>query len=168
MEEFEKAGCKIREMTPKDNSAMAALIRDNLKKNSLDIPGTAYFDSALDNLCAFYSNNEKRGYYVLTDENDCVLGGVGLAEFTPFEDCAELQKLYLADSVKGRGLGYQLLRFIEEKMIEKGYQAAYLETHANLKTAIHIYEKSGYQKIERPKGVVHETMDHFYYKTLTR
>ena len=33
------------------------------------------------------------------------------------------------------------------KMIEKGYKSAYLETHENLKVALHTYEKSGYKEI---------------------
>ena len=53
-------------MTPNDNSAIAAIIRDNLKKHGLDIPGTAYFDESLDNLCAFYSGSAKKGYFVLS------------------------------------------------------------------------------------------------------
>ncbi len=158
---------KIREMTPKDNSAIASLIRYNLKKHGLDIPGTVYFDTGLDSLCDFYSNSEKRGYYVLTDANECVVGGIGFAEFAPIKDCAELQKLYLADSAKGFGLGYRLISFIEDKMIKAGYKASYLETHSNLQAAIHIYEKSGYSKIERPKEVMHGAMDNFYYKKLS-
>lgn len=159
-------GYKIREMVPEDNSAMAELVRDNLKKHCLDIPGTAYFDSALDNLYEFYSSSKKRGYYVLTDENNCVVGGIGFAEFDPFPDCAELQKLYLADSVKGLGWGYRLLSFIENKVMETGYKSVYLETHSNLKVALHMYEKSGYLRIARPPAVIHGAMDNFYHKKL--
>ncbi len=170
IEALEEDACadnfKIREMTAEDNAAVAELVRTNLKKHNLDIPGTVYFDSSLDNLYDFYANNKKRGYYVLTDENERVVGGIGLAEFAPFEDCAELQKLYLDDSVKGLGLGYRLIRFVEDKMKEKGYKASYLETHDNLKAAIHIYEKSGYSKIERPNEVVHGAMNNFFYKKL--
>ncbi len=158
---------KIRKMIPQDNSAVAALIRDNLKKHSLDIPGTVYFDPHIDNLYDFYSVGIKRGYYVLTDAEDNVVGGIGFDEFTPFPACAELQKLYLADSVKGIGLGYRLISFVEDKMIEAGFNASYLETHHNLKAAIHIYEKSGYSQINRPKKVAHGAMDHFYYKKLS-
>ena len=157
---------KIRLMTPSDNFAIASLIRYNLKNHSLDIPGTVYFDSGLDNLYDFYSDSEKRGYYILSDKKDRVLGGIGLAEFTPFENCAELQKLYLADEVKGQGWGYKLIEYVENKMREKGYTASYLETHHNLKVAIHTYEKSGYEIIERPKEVMHGAMDYFYYKKL--
>lgn len=45
---------KIREIQEKDNSALAKLIRESLKANQLDIPGTAYFDAELDNLSAYY------------------------------------------------------------------------------------------------------------------
>ena len=157
---------KIRRIIPEDNSDMANLVRYNLKNHALDIPGTAYFDPSLDNLCAFYSESEKRGYYVLTDENDKVLGGVGFAEFEVFEGCAELQKLYLDDSVKGKGIGYAMMEFIESKVKEAGYNKAYLETHSNLKVAIHLYEKIGYERIERPCDVAHGAMDYFFLKKL--
>jgi len=158
---------KIRELLPENNSAIATIARDNLKKHGLDIPGTVYFDSALDNLYEFYSNNAKRGYYVITDTADNVIGGIGFAEFAPFKDCAELQKLYLTDSAKGFGLGYKLISFVEDKMLEAGYKASYLETHTNLQAAIHIYEKIGYSRIERPKEVAHGAMNRFYLKKLS-
>jgi len=161
------ADYKIRPMRITDNQAVADLVRVNLANNGLDIPGTAYFDAMLDNLYEFYSQKEGRGYYVLVDASDCVVGSIGFAEFEPFESCAELQKLYLADSAKGAGIGYKLVAFVEKKMQEAGYKASYLETHHNLQTAIHIYEKMGYSKIERPKEVAHMTMDHFYYKKLS-
>ena len=155
----------IREIKSDDNKALARLIRYNLKNHALDIPGTAYFDSSLDSLSDFYCENARRGYYVLTLDGN-VVGGIGLAEFTPFEGCAELQKLYLDDSVKGMGWGYKLIAHVEDKMREKGYTSSYLETHDNLKIAMHTYEKCGYRKIERPDAVVHGAMNNFYYKEL--
>ena len=82
------------------------------------------------------------------------------------KDTAELQKLYLSDGAKGSGLGYELIEFVEEKMREAGYKVSYLETHDNLQAAIHIYEKKGYVEIERPKEVVHSTMNRFFRKEL--
>lgn len=161
-----KTEFKIRPIAIKDNEALASIIRKNLKNHSLDIPGTAYFDSSLDNLFDFYSSSEKRGYYVLTDAKDNVVGGIGFSEVTFFKDCAELQKLYLADEAKGLGWGYKLIDFVEEKMKDKGYKASYLETHHNLKAAMHTYEKRGYKVIKRPDEVVHGAMDNFYYKKL--
>lgn len=155
---------KYKSLSEKYDAAVAGLIRTSLKAHHLDIPGTVYFDEGLDHLSEFYSHPH-RDYYVLIEE-ECVIGGIGLAEFDGFEACAELQKLYLADSAKGRGLGYEMIRFIEEKAREQGYKRMYLETHTNLAAAIHIYKKSGYREIEKPSSVVHGAMNRFYLKEL--
>ncbi len=156
---------KYREMTEADNDAVAALVRDNLKQFNLDIPGTVYFDAGLDHLSDYYGNAGRR-YFVIEGDNGEVIGGIGFDRFEPMKDTAELQKLYLTDAAKGSGLGYELIDFIENKMREAGYKASYLETHDNLKAAIHIYEKKGYKEIERPKEVVHSTMNRFFRKEL--
>lgn len=49
-----------------------------------------------------------------------------------------------------------------------GYEQLYLETHSNLTTAMRLYEKLGFQEIEKPSTVLHGTMDHFYQKRLSR
>lgn len=144
------------------DAAVAELVRSNLKAHGLDIPGTAYFDESLDSLSEFYSSY-RRAYFVLIDSGK-VFGGVGLAEFDG--DCCELQKLYLADCAKHRGLGHKLMLFIEEKAREIGYSRMYIETHSNLKAAIRLYEHMGYELIPPPPSVVHTTMDRFYIKDL--
>ena len=151
-------------LVPAYDAAVAALIRTNLRAHHLDIPGTAYFDDTLDHLSAFYSQ-DGRAYYVLLREGT-VIGGVGFAQFEGFPDCCELQKLYLADAAKGSGLGYRLVRFLEDRARERGYRRIYLETHTHLQAAIHIYAKLGYEEIERPASVVHSTMNRFYLKEL--
>ena len=106
-------------LTKQYDADIAALIRRNLEAARLDIPGTAYYDEMLDHLSAYY-DAPGRAYYVLIDEGTAV-GGVGLAKFDGLINCCELQKLYLDDSVKGRGLGYMLLDYIEERAAEMGY-----------------------------------------------
>lgn len=146
---------------------MAELIRYNLKANGLDIPGTVYFDEIIYHLTDFYDEKpECRAYFVLVDESDEVVGGIGLAEFPDIDGCAELQKLYLADEVKGHGLGYFLIDLLEKEALRMGYDKMYLETHTNLQTAIHVYEKAGYEEIPRPEFVMHGTMNKFYLKPL--
>lgn len=162
-----KKGYEFREMTAADDAAVASLVRDNLKKHGLDIPGTAYYDEGLDHLSRLYGKKEAR-YFVLEDGTGRVAGGIGFAPLSFMSGTAELQKLYLDDAVKGAGLGYEMVSFIEERIREAGYSRVYLETHSNLQAAIHIYEKSGYRQIERPEGVVHSTMDLFFIKELTK
>ena len=59
-----------------------------------------------------------------------------------------------------------MIGHIETVAKEMGYQRIYLETHTNLQAAIHIYEKAGYKRIDRPREVVHSTMNRFYLKDL--
>ena len=156
-----------REITPADNAPLAALIRRSLKAHGLDIPGTVYFDENLDHLSDFYLGDPAtRVYIILDDGNGQVMGGIGLAAFPGLPGCAELQKLYLVDAAKGAGLGMEMIRLVEDRAKDLGYRRMYLETHTNLAAAIHIYEKSGYARIEQPESVVHSTMNRFYIKEL--
>ena len=127
-----------RTITAADDAALAKIIRTNLEQLQL------------------------------LDETEKVVGGVGVAEFAPIPGCAEVQKLYLADSAKGKGHGKALMRLAEDWAREAGYAQLYLETHSNLTTAMRLYEKLGFQEIEKPSTVLHGTMDHFYRKRVSR
>lgn len=158
---------KYRKIEASDDAVIARIIRSNLEKLHLNIPGTAYFDPQLDHLSAYYEDAaKKRAYFVALDEMEQVVGGVGIAEFEGIPNCAEIQKLYLDDSTKGKGYGKALMQLAEAWAREAGYARLYLETHSNLKVAMKLYEKLGFQQIERPATVLHGTMDHFYLKQL--
>lgn len=157
----------IRPITAADDAAIAAIIRANLRAAHLDIPGTAYFDPELDHLSVFYNAApEQRAYYIATDGQGAVIGGVGFAEFPGVESCAELQKLYLADEAKGHGYSHLLMQTVENGAREAGYKKLYLETHTCLATACALYEKHGYESILQPVPTAHTTMDRFYMKAL--
>ena len=95
-----------------------------------------------------------------------MIGGAGVAEFDGIEDSAELQKLYLDDSAKGKGCGKELMRITEDWARSAGYKNLYLETHSRLTAAVGLYEKLGFQRIEKPGQTNHGTMDLFYIKQL--
>ncbi len=156
-----------RKIEAADDAKIAKIIRINLEKLHLNLPGTAYFDPELDHLSDYYSSEpDKRIYFIALDENGKVIGGVGIAEFDGIEDCAELQKLYLDDSVKGKGYGKDLMRIAEDWAKAAGYKELYLETHTNLSAALKLYEKSGFQRVEKPCSTQHSTMNRFYLKNL--
>lgn len=158
---------RIRPILPEDDARLAEIIRQNLEKKHLNIPGTAYFDPELAHLSRFYAAlPEKRAYFVAECGGE-VLGGAGYAECSAFEDCAELQKLYLSDSAKGKGLGRRLMETVEDRARQAGYRRLYLETHSILDAAIRLYEWRGYRSIDRPPSVQHGTMDRFYLRELT-
>lgn len=158
---------KYRRITAADDEAIARIVRTNLERLHLNIPGTAYYDPELDHLSTYYNGApETRCYFIALDEGDKVVGGVGIAEFAGIEGCAEMQKLYLDDSAKGRGYSKVLVSAAESWAKEAGYKKLYLETHSNLKIAMKLYEKLGFEEIEKPSCVLHGTMDHFYLKSL--
>lgn len=158
---------KYRRIKAAEDKVIAGIIRANLEKVHLDIPGTAYFDPQLDHMSDYYNKDQdRRIYFVALDEKNQVVGGVGVAEFAGFPDCAEIQKLYLDDTTKGKGYGRELMEVAEAWAREVGYRQLYLETHSNLKAAMKLYEKLGFRQIERPEAVLHGTMDHFYLKKL--
>lgn len=140
---------RIREIEPKDNPHIARIVRDNLEQKSLAIPGTAYFDPQLDSLYQYYESLPDAAYWVLVDDNEQVLGGVGVARFQG--TTAELQKLYLADEAKGHGCGSQLLDFAI-CFAEKNFEALYLETFKVLDAANHLYRSRGFDHLEAPLG----------------
>ncbi|MCR4650176.1 MAG: GNAT family N-acetyltransferase [Lachnospiraceae bacterium] len=156
---------RFRELEERDNAVIASIIRDNLKRYGLDIPGTAYYDEALDHLTEVYGREDAK-YYVVVDEKDRVLGGIGFSRFYDSEDTAELQKLYLCSEAKGSGSGYKMISFIEDKMRQAGFRRSYLETHDVLREAVHIYIKSGYTEIEQPEVIGHGSMNMFFIKEL--
>lgn len=158
----------IRLITEADDAALACIIRTNLEKYHLDIPGTAYTDPELEHLSAYYhAQPDKRAYYVMTDADGQILGGVGIAEYDGMEAWAEIQKLYLTELAKGKGLGRKLMEHAEIGAAEKGYRRLYLETHTNLQEAIRLYERLAFRQIEKPAGILHTAMDRFYQKEIT-
>lgn len=157
----------IRPITSADDAEIARIIRENLEAYHLDIPGTAYFDPELDCLSAFYrAQPDKRAYFVAAYDDGTVIGGVGVAEFAGFDHCAEIQKLYLSDPAKGKGLGKRLMQTAEAFARSAGYDNLYLETHSNLQTAMNLYEKMQFRQIEKPAAVLHSTMNRFYWKRI--
>ncbi len=66
-------GYEFEHLRPEYDEALAAIIRHNLKKHHLDIPGTVYYDEGLDHLSSFY-DREGRAYYVLKNGTE-IIGG---------------------------------------------------------------------------------------------
>lgn len=156
---------EIRYIEQKDDPAIAKIIRENLRKYHLDIPGTAYYDPELDHLSKYYLENvHERVYFIAETEAGEVVGGIGMELFAGFDRCGEIQKLYVSEKMKRQGIGQRLLETVENYAGSRGIERLYLETHSNLREAVALYEKNGYQKINRPKEVVHSTMDLFYIK----
>ncbi|WP_040287420.1 GNAT family N-acetyltransferase [Sporosarcina koreensis] len=156
----------IRPIEQKDNAVMERIIKQSLEAVGLDIPGTAYTDPQLGDLYGHYAGIPEAAYWVAADEDDRVLGGVGIGPFDEAQGICELQKLYVAPEARGRGLSGELMA---EALAFAGrhYTSCYLETSVKLATANRLYGKLGFRKLERPlDGSEHGAMDAWYMKDL--
>jgi putative acetyltransferase len=141
----------FRTIEERDNKELAGLIRTVFREFKIDRPGTVYFDPTTDDL---YSLFQKPGsIYWIAEEEGKVIGGCGIYA-TPGlpEGCAELVKLYLTSSQRGKGTGRQLLEKSIEAAKNLGYSQLYLESLPELDKAIGLYEKEGFKFIPGAMG----------------
>ena len=68
------------------------------------------------------------------------------------QDCAELVKLYLLSSSRGKGIGRMLIEKSFESARMFGYKQLYLESLPELGKAIGLYEKAGFKFLPGPMG----------------
>ncbi|WP_439129180.1 GNAT family N-acetyltransferase [Polaribacter sp.] len=141
----------IREIKPKDNKALAKVIRSVILEMGAPKVGTAYEDKATDQMFETYKK-EKAIYYVLEHQNK-VFGGAGIAQLDNFDsNVCELQKMYFLPIARGKGLGSKLISKCLEKAKEFGFESCYLETLPYMKDAVKLYNKNGFTNLEKPLG----------------
>ncbi len=141
----------IRPIEPKDNIALAQVIRAALKEFGANKPGTVYFDPTTDYLFELFQI--PGAIYFIAEKNGILLGGSGIypTQGLPPLTC-ELVKLYLSADARGMGLGKKLLLQSMEWAKQNGYEQVYLESMPELAKAVAIYENVGFQRIHQPLG----------------
>ncbi|MFV2113703.1 GNAT family N-acetyltransferase [Micromonospora sp. LOL_025] len=61
---------------------------------------------------------------------------------------AEIKRVWVADSVRGLGIGRRMLSELERHAAERGWTAVRLDTNRNLTEAIAMYQAAGYREVE--------------------
>lgn len=143
---------KIRTILPSDNPSLAIIIRNTLAEFGANHPGTVYYDSATDHLAEVFQE-PLSVYYVAEDENGKIMGGGGIfpTEGLPSDTC-ELVRMYLLPEARGIGLGKRLLEKCLNTARDYGFRRIYLESMPELKMALKMYEKFGFNYICKPLG----------------
>ena len=149
---IESLNFTIRTIEEKDNKAIANIIRTTLKEFGANHPGTVYYDDTTDALFRLFSQTPGSIYYV-AEYKDEVVGGGGIfpSSGLPGDTC-ELVKMYLLKKARGLGLGKLLIQKALDYAKGAGYKNVYLETMPELKQALDIYAKFGFQYIDQPMG----------------
>ena len=141
----------IRDLRIEDNPALAKVVKDTLAEFSANHPNTVYYDPTTDALFEVFQT--PRSKYFLAELNNKVVGGGGIypTDGLPPDTC-ELVKMYLLPEARGFGLGRTLIEKCIEAAAENGFKKVYLETMPELKQALSVYEKFGFEYLKGPMG----------------
>ena len=141
----------IRTIQPADNPTVASIVKNTLAEFGANHPDTVYYDPTTD---ALYELFQKPGsVYYVAEMNNEIIGGGGIypTDGLPADTC-ELVKMYLLPQSRGMGLGRTLIEKCIEQAKEKGYKKIYLESMPELKKALKVYEKFGFEYLNGPMG----------------
>lgn len=157
----------IRPIETRDNLAIAKIIRQSLKAVGLDQQGTAYTDPQLDNLYDYYNELSNAAYFVYEEGNQVIAG----AGFGPVDaSICELQKCYVDENHRRKGIAKAMLLHVESVAKAYGYQSLYLESSSLLKEAVSFYKSIGFKQLKQalPNEQNHHLMDIWMIKDLEK
>jgi putative acetyltransferase len=156
----------IRPIEPRDDAAVARVIRTVMPEFGADGPGFAIHDAEVHAMHAAYS--QPRSAYFVVESNGEVLGGGGVAPLHGGEpDVCELRKMYFLPQLRGRGAGRAIMQRCLQAARELGFGRCYLETLTGMDTAQALYAKSGFQPLCAPMGETgHHGCNRFFIRDL--
>ncbi len=156
----------IRPIQPRDDAAVAAIIRAVMPEFGADGEGFAIRDAEVDAMYSTYSA-PRNAYYVI-EANDVVLGGGGIAPLAGGDaETCELRKMYFLPELRGRGAGSALIVKCLDVARAFDFRRCYLETLTGMDTAQTLYRKHGFIPLCAPLGATgHHGCDRFFIREL--
>jgi GNAT superfamily N-acetyltransferase len=91
------------------------------------------------------------GHYLLALDGQRVLGVGGVRALPGIDRApsAEVKRMWVDPSARGTGLGRRLLAALEELAVDLGHRRVLLDTNLVLGEAVALYERAGYERVER-------------------
>lgn len=144
---------EIREIKAVDNGELALVIKSVLEEFGADPKTTMLGDPSLYKMYEYYQFDRAVFYVAFVDGK--IVGGCGIKQLdgsAEEEKICELQRMYLLPEARGLGIGKRLMELCMEKAKEFGYQKIYIESLPQMKSAIALYKKSGFEFLDKPLG----------------
>ncbi len=156
----------IRLIEPRDDAAIAAIIRSVMPEFGAGGAGFAIHDAEVAAMSAAYSRTCCA--YFVVEIDAVVLGGGGFAPLDAGDkNICELRKMYFSSSLRGRGAGHALIERCLDQARHSGFTRCYIETLTGMDAAQHLYIGSGFKRIDAPIGSTgHHGCDRFYLREL--
>ncbi|TAN06316.1 MAG: GNAT family N-acetyltransferase [Rhodanobacteraceae bacterium] len=145
------SGFRIRPIEPRDDAAVAAIIRTVMPEFGAGGAGFAISDAEVDAMSAAYA--QARCAYFVVEIDGKVVGGCGVAPLQHGEpDICELRKMYFLPPARGLGAGHALLTHCLATAHALGFRRCYLETLTGMDAAQHLYRRHGFTPLCAPLG----------------
>jgi putative acetyltransferase len=157
------SGVVVRAVEPADDPAMARIIRTVMTEFGAVGSGYSIGDAEVDGMHAAYAG-VGHAYFVAERDGE-VLGGGGIGPLAGDDEeiVCELRKMFALPAARGLGVGRRLLDRCLDAAREAGFRTCYLETLQHMHQARALYEKAGFQALDRPMGSTgHHACDSWY------
>ena len=155
----ESSGFEIRICDPSDPRAKYCLEQYFVE---IDERFDGGFDPALSIPALDAEMTPPEGLFVLASFDGDPVGCVGLKFHG--EEPAEMKRLWVSRSLRGRGLGRQLVEMVEELAVSNGAKILRLDTNHALAEAIVMYRSYGYRDVPAFNEEIYA--DHWFEKDL--
>ena len=141
----------IRPIEPRDDAAMASIIRTVMPEFGATGSGFAINDPEVDWMHRAYS--QPRCAYFVVERQGRVVGGAGVAPLEGGDPAVcELRKMYFLPEARGIGAGAAMMARCLQAARELGFRQCYLETLTGMDSAMKLYERSGFRRISCAMG----------------
>ena len=156
----------IRAIEPRDNAAVARIIRTVMPEFGADGPGFAIHDAEVDTMFETYAR--PRSAYFVVERDGAVIGGGGIAPLEGGDaEVCELRKMYFLPEARGIGAGSAMMLRCLDAARAHGFRRCYLETLTGMDAAQSLYRRHGFQAIAGPMGGTgHFSCDQFYIRDI--
>ncbi|TCZ88093.1 GNAT family N-acetyltransferase [Lysobacter sp. N42] len=156
----------IRPIEPRDDAAIASIIRSVMPEFGASGDGFAINDPEVDWMSRAYAA-PRRAYFVV-EAGGRVVGGGGVAPLDGGDAyTCELRKMYFLPQARGLGAGTALMARCLDAARGAGFRRCYLETLTGMDAAMRLYERSGFHRIDAPMGDTgHGGCNTFYLREL--
>lgn len=135
----------------KDNAILAKIVRQVMEEFGVNLPDTVYTDPTTDHLFELFQKD--KAVYNVAEVDGKVVGGGGIYPTDGLPDgVCELVKMWLLPEARGLGLGRAMIEKCLQQAKELGFNKVYLESMPELKQALNIYEKFGFQYLKAQMG----------------
>ncbi|GAB6197149.1 GNAT family N-acetyltransferase [Lysobacter xanthus] len=156
----------LRPIEPRDDAAMASIIRTVMPEFGACGSGFAINDPEVDWMHRAYS--APRSAYFVVEVDGEVVGGGGVAPLEGGDaDTCELRKMYFLPRARGLGAGAAVMARSLDAARGFGFHRCYLETLTGMDAAMRLYERNGFRRTDTPMGATgHGGCDIWYLKDL--